>query len=91
MGEVDPASIVVSPRTRSMIGGPAGDGGRLEASVIVAAPLEDFLPTFYATGSEPLPLTRIHSCSSLVRENDRGVLILHSSGTTGLLARALFK
>jgi hypothetical protein len=74
-----------------MIEGLEGDAGRLEASVIVAASLEDVLPASSPMNSEPNPLARIRSCRSLVRENDRGVLILHSSGTTGSLAPAHFK
>lgn len=69
-----------------MIQGLESDAGKLQASVIVAVSLEHFLPACSPMSSKPLAFTRLQSCKSLVRENDRGVLILHSSGTTGMLA-----
>ena len=72
-----------------MIEGLESHAGKLEASVIAAAPLGDYLPAITPMSLESLALTRIQSCRSFVRENDRGVLILHSSGTTGLFAKPI--
>lgn len=69
-----------------MIEGLGGDAKTLEASVVVAASLEEVLPVSWPMSSQSKPLIRLRSCRSLVREDDRGVLILHSSGTTGSLA-----
>ena len=47
---------------------------------LIAAPFEEFLAAEFPSGQ---PLQRVSSCQQLVRESDRNVLILHSSGTTG--------
>ena len=50
---------------------------------ITAAPFEEFLAAEFPGGQPLQPLQRVSGSQQLVRESDRNVLILHSSGTTG--------
>ena len=58
-----------------------GDDERIRVAVLVAAaPLEEFMDPAFASSQ---PLQHLSNSWQLVRESDRNVLFLHSSGTTG--------
>ena len=50
------------------------------AALVTAAPFEEFIDPEFLSNQ---PLQRVSRSQRLVRESDRNVFILHSSGTTG--------
>lgn len=75
--ETGAVSIIASYRTRAIIRESLLDEDEDTIRVTDVVPLEQLL----STSNE---LHRIFSCRQMVREHDRNVLVLHSSGTTGL-------
>ena len=69
----------MSPRTRSL-----AEIGTSKAVIHTtdAIAFENFVSRHR---DEDLAYSRVQDCKKVVRENDRNVLILHSSGTTGQL------
>lgn len=69
-------------RTSSSINGDLDESGVSgpEAYVKVVPSFETFLSS---SRSDSTYLSRLIDCKQTVREDDRNVLILHSSGTTG--------
>lgn len=75
--ETGALSIIASYRTRAIIQEALLEEDEATIRVTDVIPFEQ-LPS---TSNE---LHRIFSCRQIVREHDRNVLMLHSSGTTGL-------
>lgn len=75
--ETGAVSILVSYRTRAIIQEALSDEDEATIKVADVAPFEQLL-------TRSNKLHRIFSCRRMVREHDRNVLVLHSSGTTGL-------
>lgn len=75
--ETGALSIIVSCRTRAIIQEAITCEDETTIRVTDVSPFEQLLSTSHE-------LHRIFSCRQMVREHDRNVLVLHSSGTTGL-------
>ena len=83
LSETSAASIIASPR---MLSGTRNAIVGSKASESSSVTVQEATPFAKFTSSEiaaHLPLQRISKIPSAIREDDRDVLILHSSGTTG--------
>jgi hypothetical protein len=72
--------MLVSPRMLTNARNALSEENLEPSFLITASPFESFLAS-----SNEADLGFLGKCAPLVRENDRNVLILHSSGTTGEL------
>jgi hypothetical protein len=72
--ETNASSIIVSPRTRASLESDS------PFHAINALSFEGFLPT---RGPREVGLAYLEGCRGFIREDDRNVIVLHSSGTTG--------
>ena len=77
-------SIIVSPRTRSSVWETRNDKGTFKAAIHCTDAVA--FGHFLGHKSEDLAFSRLENGKNAVREDDRNVIILHSSGTTGQLA-----
>lgn len=77
LNETGAVSIIVSRRTRAIVQEAFPNEDETTIRVTNVIPFEQLLSTSNN-------LHRLFECRRIVREHDRNVLILHSSGTTGL-------
>ena len=88
LNETGASSIIVSSRT----------AGQIEDAAQQNAPVDQFKATTYKAVSftlfleaslGPTEFLHLPQCQQYVREDDQNVIILHSSGTTGMLCALL--